>query len=344
MKKNKDEKALELKENPEEHKMTIFEYEDKYVKRQNSKAASFFVKMLAAVIGVFLFTCLFLVAMKVFDVNMYAGIAVSAACVVIYIFIYIVPLVRIFKTDYFQTNVNSQSAREAQRHNRRVRTSLAEKIIDFNASVDGPGWYDDKTVVEMAACLVNKDDEGIKNCLTTLYTGSVKKSANSIIRKNAVKCGMYSAVSQNSTADAAIVAVIDLQMVKDIVFLYGFRPSDAKLAKIFAKVVQNALVAYGLGNVKIGNGVAKAIGGAVSPILGSAISVLVDSSIQGITNSALTAMIGFQTIKYLNFEYKLQNILDGIEITETQEEFEKTCEEVEAEVKASRKKKVKEAG
>ena len=118
-------------------------------------------------------------------------------------------------------------------------------------------------------------------------------------------------------------------------FLYGFRPSDAKLVKIFASVVQNALIAYGLGSVKIGNGIVKTMGDAAKgiPFLGTAISALVDSSIQGLTNGTMTAVIGFQTIKYLNKEYNLQNILDGIEVAETEAELQETCEELEQELR-----------
>ena len=54
---------------------------------------------------------------------------------------------------------------------------------------------------------------------------------------------------------------------------------------------------------------------------------------QGLTNGVLTTVIGYQTIKYLNEEYKLQDILDGVEIEETEEEFKQTCNELEQELK-----------
>ena len=135
-----------------------------------------------------------------------------------------------------------------------------------------------------------------------------------------------------------LVAVVNLQMIKDIVFLYGFRPSDTRLVKIFGAVLRNALVSYGLGSLKIGNGIARTMGDAARgiPILGTAISVLVDSSVQGLTNGTLTAVIGFQTIKYLNTEYKLQNILDGVEIAETEEELTEACNELEKELKKNK--------
>ena len=150
---------------------------------------------------------------------------------------------------------------------------------------------------------------------------------------------MYSALSQTSKVDAALVVVMNLQLVKDLVFLYGFRPSDAKLVKIFGRVLQNSLIAYGLGGVKIGNSIVKTMGDAVKgiPFLGTAISVIVESSVQGLTNGVLTAVIGYQTIKYLNQEYRLQEILEGVELAETDEELQETCVEIEKELKKNRK-------
>ena len=40
-------------------KMTIYEYEQKYTKRQNVRGAKWLVRLLAMLIGVFLFFCLF---------------------------------------------------------------------------------------------------------------------------------------------------------------------------------------------------------------------------------------------------------------------------------------------
>ena len=100
------------------------------------------------------------------------------------------------------------------------------------------------------------------------------------------------------------------------------------------------MIAYGVGGMQIGNTVAKTFSNAVKdiPILGSAIAVLVDSSVQGLTNGVLTTVIGFQTIKFLNDEYKLQTILDGIDVAETQEEFQTACEELEKELKKEQKR------
>lgn len=320
-------------------KMTIYEYEQKYVKRENVRGAKIVLRLAAAATGILIFACLFFITLRVVEINEYAGIGVGAVCVLLYIFLFIVPAVKIMKSEYFITNVNAKTARAAQKHNRKVRRDIADKMIDLTARVEGAGWYDSRIVGELAIAVKCNDDKSVTDALTRLYTGSVKKTAKDIIFKSSLKSAMYSAVSQESKTDALLVAFINLQLIKDLVFLYGFRPSDTKLVRIFARVLQNSLVAYGMGNVRIGNTIVRSMGDAVKgiPLLGSAISAIVDSSVQGLTNGVLTAVIGYQTIKYLNDEYRLQEILDGIEIAETEEELSETCNQIEKELKGGRK-------
>lgn len=338
-KKVKDQNTVK-KTAPEKEVMTIYDYEQRYSRRENLRGAKLFLGFVAALAGVFLLVMFALVFLNVYDKNEYVGYGVGAALIVTFILVYVVPLVKIVKLGHFETNVNGYTAARAKRHNRKLRKQIAEKIIDLTSRVEGVGWYDSEVVGKLAIAVNTDDREGIKKQLTALYTGSVKKSAKDIIFKSSIKTAMYSAFSQSAKIDAALVVVVNMQLIKDIVFLYGFRPSDAKLAKIFVGVIRNSLIAYGLGGVQIGNTVVKTMGEAVRgiPLLGSAIAALVDSSVQGLTNGMLTTVIGYQTIKYLNREYKLQNILDGIEIVETQEEFEEACAELEKELKKEQKK------
>ena len=319
-------------------KMTIYEYEEKYVKRQNVKGATFMIRMGAVLAGLFFVWCLFSLSKSIWEMNEYAGYAAAGVSLILFIVFYIVPVVKILKSDYFETNVNYKTAAKAKRKNRALRRQIAEKIVDVCENVAGVGWYDSRTVEKLEAGVKAHDDKVIKEQLTNLFNGSVKKSAKEIIFKCSVKSAAYAALSQDNKTDAMLVAVINLQMVKDIVFLYGFRPSDARLVKIFGAVLRNALVAYGLGGLKLGNGIARTMGDAARgiPILGTAISVLVDSSVQGLTNGTLTAVIGFQTLKYLNTEYRLQNVLDGVEVAETEEELSQTCSEIEKELKRNK--------
>lgn len=331
----KKKKQEELPQEP----MTIYDYEQRYTRRQNVRGAKFALHVFAALVGIGIGALLFFVSKDIWEINEYAGYAAIGVSVILFIFCYIVPLVKIAKSPYFITNVNAYTAREARKHNKKARHDIADKIIDVTSKVDGVGWYDSKTVGELAIAVNCGDEKGITNKLSELYNGSVKKSGKYLISKAAMKSAMYSAISQTNKVDSLLVAFVNLQLIKDIVFLYGFRPSDAKLWKIFARVIQNSLVAYGVGGARIGNTVVATMGNAVKgiPLLGSAIAALVDSSVQGLTNGVLTAVIGYQTIKYLNEEYRLQAILEDVVLVDEQE-FEETCAEIEKELRKGGKK------
>lgn len=321
--------------------MTIYDYEEKYVKRQNTKGIKFLLHLLIVLIGVVIFTCLFLVVSKVYEMQEYAGYGVGVVAIILFIVFYIVPVVKIMKSDYFITNVNRKHAKEAKSHNKKVRYNIATKIVDFTESVSGAGWYESSKVVELEAALYKKDDKKIKEVLTDLYNGSVRKTAKEIIHSAARKAALYSALSQDNKLDAAIVAFVNIQMVKDLVFLYGFRPSDAKLVKIYANVLENTLVAYGVSSFDIGKNAVKTMGGIVNkiPILGGVISTVIDSSVQGLTNGALTTIAGYQSIKFISQEYNLQNVLDDIELEETEEDVNVSVKELEDELKQNKDNK-----
>lgn len=325
----------------ESEKLTIYEYEQKYSKRENLKGAKLLIKLIAVAIGCFLFFCMFSVCEKMWAIHMYAGIAAICVCAIIYIFFFIIPLIKIAKLSSFSVNVNAKTAHAAQVHNRKVRHELSDKIIEFTSKVEGVGWYDSEIVGRLAIARNSGDEKGINVALNSLYTGCIKKNAKDIIFKTSLKTAMYSAMSQTDKIDAMLVAVLNLQLVKDLLFLYGFRPSDTKLVKIFARVLQNSLIAYGIGGSSIGNTVVQTMGNAVKsiPLLGAVIATVIDSSVQGLTNGVLTALIGRQTIKYLSQEYRLQEVLDGIVIEEDEQEFKELCTELKEELKGSKLQK-----
>ena len=323
----------------EKGKMTIYEYEQKYTHRQNVRGAKLLLTMCVGLVGVALFVCLFFLTLRVYEINEYAGYAVGGASLIVFVCLFIVPLAKIVNTGAFVTNVNAYTAKEAKRRNKKLRHEIAEKIIDLTAKVEGVGWYDSETVGRLAIALKTGDEEKLKQTLTELYQGSVKKNAKDMIFKSSLKCSAYSAISQTAKVDAALVVFLNVQLIKDLVYLYGFRPSNARFAKIVGRVLQNALIAYGLGGMNIGHSVVQTMGSAVKgiPILGNAIAAIVDSSVQGLANGTLTTVIGYQTIRYLNTEYRLQNILDGVDVSETQEELVVACDKLEQELKSKKR-------
>ena len=318
MKKNEIEKV--------EKKMTLSEYENKYSKRQYTKLARNLSTLVAALIGVVIFACLFMICMKAYDINIYFFYASIVLSVFVYIFVYIVPLIKLKKTEYFEVNVNKYNARQAKKHNKALREKIADKMIEFSQSTDGVAWYNSELIGKLAIARNMKNDSDLKKYLTEIYDKDVKKTANSIIRDHAIKVGVTTAISQSERFDTLFVVAYELNLIKDIVFLYGYRPSDAKLWKIYAVVLKNALLSYGIQSTtsNLASGIVQKIGGVVSsiPLLGSAISTVISSASQGIINAAMTVVIGAQTKKYLQDEYHLQDILDNInledEITEAE--------------------------
>ena len=59
----------EAQQQTPEKKMTIYEYEEKYVRRQNVRGARFLIGLLAGVIGVFMGWCLFSFTMQLYNLH-----------------------------------------------------------------------------------------------------------------------------------------------------------------------------------------------------------------------------------------------------------------------------------
>ena len=328
-------------DNKENKKMTLEEYQEKYSKSENTKAIKFGLVMFVAGIGIIIFACLLLVVLRVFEINEYAGYASIAVAVLVFIFLYIVPVIQIHKYRPFITNVDSKNARQAKSYNKKLRNEISDKMIDFTAKVTGKSWYDEKLIGKLAIARQSSDDKEVKSLLTEIYDTSVRKEANKIISGHAVKVGLLTAASQNAYLDSAFVAVYELGLIKDLVYLYGFRPSNAKLLKIYRNVIINSLLAYGVSNGTtslISKGLSATFEGL--PLLGSLVSTAIASASQGIVNGVMTGIIGVQTKRYLIKEYHLQDILDSVEL-DNPEEDSKMLTEISEEIKTQTKEKKK---
>ena len=325
-------------------KMTLEEYQEKYSKSENSKAIKFGLVLFVASIGIIVATCLLLVVLRVFEINEYAGYASIAVAVLVFIFLYIVPVIQIHKYRPFITNVNSKNARHAKSYNKKLRNDISDKMIDFTSKVDGKSWYDEALVGKLAIARSTGNDKEVKSLLTQIYDSSVKKEANKIISTHAVKVGLLTAASQNAYLDTAFVSVYELGLIKDIVYLYGFRPSNARLLKIYRNVIINSLLAYGV-STGTTNLISKGLSATFEglPLLGSLVSTAIASASQGIINGVMTGIIGVQTKRYLIKEYHLQDILDEIDLDDPKDD-EEMIKDISKEIKSQSKDHIKKEG
>ena len=331
--------TIEKNNKTEEKKMTLEEYEKNYnAKPRNVKAIKSLTFIFVASIGIIIVTCLTMLVMKLFEIHKVAGYCGIGVSVLLIIILYFIPIIKIKNTKAFVTTVNYSNVKEAKKFNKKMREDIADKMIDLSSKVENIGWYSSDSIGKLAVARHTKNDDALKVALTNLYNTDVKVASNRLIRDHAIKVGVATALSQSEVLDTLFVSIYDLNLIKELVFLYGYRPSDAELMKIYRTVINNSLIAYGLnaGTTGIFNKVGNAL--SKNSIVGAVVGTAIESVSQGIINGSLTVVIGFQTKRYLKKEYKLQDILDEVVIEDDVESEMELIKEVKSEIKRSKKK------
>ena len=314
-----------MKKEIDNNKLTLEQYQEKYNKKASLKKAKTVLFVIFGVIGILLIYLLTLIVLKLFELHKIVGYVSIGVALLVFIIVYIVPICKIYRSKSFIRNVNKTNLKNAKKANRNLRKELATKIVEFSNVTDNIGWYDETRVEPLRTGLANNDDEAIKKSLSAIYQNDIKKTANKIISKNAIKVGLLTAASQSEKLDSLIMSLFELDLIKQIIYLYGFRPNDDELVKIYFAVIRNALIAYGLQSITatgtgiIGKTLEKSLDKSI-PVLGSAISTLIGSASQGIINGTLTVILGKQTKKYLKEAFRLQEVLDNVIEDDEQEE------------------------
>lgn len=305
-----------MKKNQQPKKMDLYEYEEKYVNKQNYKNVKTFIYLVLTALGILVAVTLVDFSYKSYQLNQYLGYGVIAISVLVFIFFYLVPCCKLMNVKSFEIDVSRHNVKKAIKHNKSLRKELAEKFVDFNKNVENGSWYSSEKMDAIEYALLSKDDELIKTALTDVYQTDVKKQGSKLVFNTAKDVAIGTALSQNATLDTLVVATANLKMIKDIVFLYGFRPTYPRLLKIYGKVMTNSLLAMGVANFNAGTSIANAVGGFFKgiPLLGEVVATAIDCSVQGMANGVATTIIGFQTIEYLKKEYNLQNVLDKVDL------------------------------
>jgi len=346
-----------MKKSISEKKMTLEQYQQKYTHPENIKVARSILFIISAALGVVVAATLFFVVLELFKIHKIAGYVGIVVAIIIFIFAYVIPIVKLKNTKSFITNVDANNARQAQKYNKQLREDIADKMIDLNTKTEGVSWYSDKRIGQIAIARHTKNDKELKTALIDIYKTDVKKASDKMITKSAFNTGVATAISQSGTIDTLVVVVYQLNLIKDIVYLYGYRPSETQMVKIYKNVFINSLIAYGASSATtgvtkiVGKGLVSMIDKAsqsssnvaavVGSIAGGIAGTIVESGIQFVVNTTLTAIIGNQTRRYLVKEYNLQEMLDNIELVESEEEEAKMIEEITNEVKKNVFKKQK---
>ena len=276
-------------------KLTLEEYQKKYSKPYNEKAMKAIIFILICVIALVIIFCLFSLVVKIYElcdknnVALYVSIPVAA---LIFLLVFVIPLLRLHKIKPFIVdNVSGANLKDVQKHNKKLREDIADKTIDLHAKTANLYWYNDETVGKLAVARQTKDDNALRQALSDMYKNDVKRAANKMIRQQALQVGITTALSQNEKIDTIFAVSFNISLIKNIVYLYGFRPNDKQLVKMYQSVAASALVAYGSGQltVSLASTVVKKMGKSAEsvPFFGALIHTAVDSISQGIINAAL---------------------------------------------------------
>lgn len=307
-----------------------------------------------------------IIVQTIYQMNEIAGIVVAIALLIAYTTCFIVIIVKIFSKHSF--DLESQKRKDghySEKNNNKVRWEIARNIVDQSVVLNYLDKMDDKKVltskeVEKIASfrkmqnLVNKypgnkipsshkeDSINLAESLAISMRkdGVIYQKAKSLILKRSLSTGCLTALSQNTMVDASVVVVKNMQLIKDLIWLYGFRPTNAEMTKILEKVVKSVCLSIGLNTMQNGTNMAGKIFNKDSnnflvQVLGQALNM----GAQFIGNGAMTYMVGKYTINALLRQYRVQDIyrlksLDDYEMEMNSSTIKDLNDDIKEEVKA----------
>lgn len=307
-----------------------------------------------------------IIVQTIYQMNEIAGIVVAIALLIAYTTCFIVIIVKIFSKHSFDLEFQKRKdGHYSERNNNKVRWEIAKNIIDQSVVLNYLDKMDDKKVltskeVEKIASfrkmqnLVNKypgnkipsshkeDSINLAESLAISMRkdGVIYQKAKSLILKRSLSTGCLTALSQNTMVDASVVVVKNMQLIKDLIWLYGFRPTNAEMTKILEKVVKSVCLSIGLNTMQNGTNMAGKIFNKDSnnflvQVLGQALNM----GAQFIGNGAMTYMVGKYTINALLRQYRVQDIyrlksLDDYEMEMNSSTIKDLNDDIKEEVKA----------
>lgn len=276
-----------------------------------------------------------IIVQTIYQMNKIAGIIVAIALLVAYTTCFIVIIVKIFSKHSFDLEFQKRKdGHYSERNNNKVRWEIAKNIVDQSVVLNYLDKMDDKKVLTSKEAekiasfremqnLVNKypgnkipsshkeDSINLAESLAISMRkdGVIYQKAKSLILKRSLSTGCLTALSQNTMVDASVVVVKNMQLIKDLIWLYGFRPTNAEMTKILEKIVKSVCLSVGLNTMQNGTNMAGKIFNKDSnnflvQVLGQALNM----GAQFIGNGAMTYMVGKYTINALLRQYRVQDI------------------------------------
>ncbi len=274
---------------------------EKSVRNENRKLYALIFIVVFGIVAVLLIGCMLNIYQAASSVNEYFGYAVGIVELILFVLLLGIPSIKIFFLPYYSVNKKGRQTAVQRANNNRVAKRVASNLVEYHA--ENKGYLSPENIELLSDALASGKNINVHNALKNAYDTDVNKKVRSIILKNSCRAFCYTAISQNDKIDSISVLLINIKMIKSILYAYGTRPSFYKLIKIYTRVLINSLVAYGMQNVSVSNILTKFVKASANII--PALGTLIDSAVQGATSSILTLIVGYKTKSYVYEEFKL---------------------------------------
>lgn len=334
----------------DDEELAFIEYQENVSRSKEAKRNRTILIFLAIAIyllGLGLFAT---IVQTIYQMNELAGIITGITLLVLYTTCFVFVIVGIFSKHSFDLEFKKrQNGHFSERVNNKVRFEIAQNIkeqtfiLDYLEKQNSKEYITSKEDQKVQAFekiieIVNKNEKHIPSVhspdakelaenlsISFQKDGIIYKKAKSIIRRSSVSVGIQTALSQNTMIDVGIVAVKNMQLIKDLIWLYGFRPTNGQMNRILWKVIRNISTAFGLSQMPKSTTILSKMFNKNSnnfwvQLLGQVFSM----SAQFVTNGLMTYMIGKYTVNVLLNEYRIQDLFRQKDLKDYQILVDKT--------------------
>ncbi len=300
----------------------------------------------------------------VYNINNIAGLVTGGILVVLYTICFVVVIVSIFSKHSFDLEFKKRNTGHfSERANNKVRWEMAKNIQEQSVVLSYVENSEKKEFLSKSEAekvdaftsihqllekypnhipgSTNPDSQKLAEFLSISMRkdGVIYKKAKKLILRRAVSTGCLTALSQNAIVDASVVAIKNVQLIKDLIWLYGFRPTNAEMTKILSRVVRNVCIAIGFNSMpKSTTWASKVFNKDSSNFLIQLLGQAIDMGAQFLGNGAMTYLVGKYTVNALLSQYRIQDLyrlkdLKSYEIEMTSSTIHEINVEIETEVK-----------
>ena len=314
--------------------LAFIEYQENITKSKEAKRDRLILICLTSAIYLLGLGIFATIVQTIYQIHQIVGIVVACVLFVIYTILYIIMLVQIFSKHSFDLQFRKDEKNHfSERTNNKVRWEIARNIKDQTCVLDYLDKKKNKDYLnknevqkvndfDKVIQLANKypksipgyksnESQELANSLKNILAkdGVIYKKAKSIIMKNSIATGCLTALSQNAIVDMSIVAIKNMQMIKDLIWLYGFRPTNYEMNKIMLKVIRNLCISIGLNTFQgTTNILASALKKTTDNFIVQLLSQTLTAGAQFIGNGAMTYLVGKYTINVLLSQYRMQDV------------------------------------